>query len=283
MIKVGQVIKLNAGFYDIKSENKIFRTRARGNLREQNINPLVGDFVEFQENGFLINVLARKNFMLRPKVANVDCVAIVTSLVEPKLSTLLLDKFLAIIEFQKIEPILIFTKIDLANDRQVIQDYISQGYSCFEIDNKNTSYQTIENLKSILKNKLVVFTGQTGVGKSTTINNLLNLDLETNEISKALGRGKHTTRTIEIFTKDDLSIIDTPGFGSLEINLTQLELAKSFKDFQVWSKQCKFRSCLHYKENEEECFIKRKKRSGELLESRYENYLKMLNKENEKW
>ena len=125
-----------------------------------------------------------------------------------------------------------------------------------------------------MKNKLTVFTGQSGAGKTSLLNNLFNLSNETNEISKALNRGKHTTRVVEIFEKENMKIIDTPGFSSLAINLTKEELSKSYFDFKNWSKLCEFNSCLHYKEKK--CEIKKQLEMKKLLNSRYENYIKML-------
>lgn len=268
---IGQVVKVISGFYDVFYNNKIFRLRASGSLRDNKINPLVGDYVEFVENGLLLNVLERKNSLIRPKVANIDQVAIVCSLNEPKFSSLLLDRFLAMIEVQRIKPIIIFTKPDLGNI-QPYHDYLSQKYDCFLINNKESALHN--DLKKNLENKLTVFTGQTGVGKSTTINNLFNLDLKTNEISKSLGRGKHTTRVVEIFQIGKFKIIDTPGFGSIQINLSKTQLSKAYFDFNNWSKKCKFNSCLHYKEDY--CFIKKQLDKNILLKSRYDNYIKIL-------
>ncbi len=272
MLKQGQVIKVIAGFYDVVSNNNIYRLRASGSLRDNNINPVVGDIVEFKDDSLLLKVNERRNFLIRPKVANVDQVVIITSLAEPKFSSLLLDKFLAIIESQNIDVIIIFTKADLG-DNQPYFDYQSQGYKCLLINNKNMENE-IENIRNNFKNKLSVFTGQTGVGKTSTINNLLNLDRATGEISKSLGRGKHTTREVEILINNNIEIIDTPGFSSLEIQLTKQELAHSYFDFKEWSKHCKFSSCLHHKEIE--CEVKRKLEEGNLLQSRYDNYIKML-------
>lgn len=269
---IGQVIKVNAGFYDILSEGKIFRTRGSGNLRETLQNPLVGDNVMFNPDGFVYEILERKNFLIRPKVANIDQVIIVTALAEPKFSSFLLDKFLAIIEFQEIKPIILFTKSDLIND-DIYKDYKSQGYDVLKISN-NDSSQNYDELKKILNSKLSVFTGQSGAGKSTTINNISNLNIETQIISKSLGRGKHTTRTVEIHILDNYEIIDTPGFSILEATLTKNELAKSFHDFKKLSFECEFRTCIHFKEIK--CKIKDEVENGRILRSRYKNYIRLI-------
>lgn len=268
---IGQIIKIISGFYDISYENKIYRVKASNSLRDKKLIPLVGDYVEFLEKGLLIDILERRNFLIRPKVANIDQVAIICSLNEPKFSSLLLDRFLAIIEFQNIEPILIFTKADLGNI-QPFNDYLNQKYNCFLISNQEKS--NLNLLKRSLDNKLTVFTGQSGVGKTTTINRLFDLKLQTGAISKALGRGKHTTRIVEIFKFDKIKIIDTPGFSSIKINLNKQQLASSYFDFKIWSKQCRFKSCLHYKE--QDCYVKIQLKKNILLKSRYNNYIRIL-------
>lgn len=272
MIKVGQIKKINAGFFDVKFENQVFRLRASGSLRDNNDIPIVGDYVEFKDDQLLIGIKERKNSLIRPKVANIDQVAIVVSLNEPKFSSFLLDKFLAIIEFQKINTLIIFTKSDLG-DHQPYYDYLAQGFKCILLNNFATDNKWNEII-NLFKSKLTVLTGQTGVGKTTTLNNLLNKNEKTDVISLALGRGKHTTRTVEIFENNGVEIIDTPGFSSLEIKLTKNELANSYFDFQKWSKYCKFTTCIHYKE--EDCYIKKMYNENKLLKSRYENYIKML-------
>lgn len=272
VIKVGQIVKINAGFFDVKLENQIFRLRASGSLRDNNLIPIVGDFVEFKDDKVLTSIKPRRNFLIRPKVANVDQVAIIVSLNEPKFSSLLLDKFLAIIEFQKIKTLIVFTKSDLG-DHQHYYDYASQNFDCILLNNFAKDNQWNKIIKKF-KNKLTVLTGQTGVGKTTTLNNLLKTNEKTDQISFALGRGKHTTRTVEIFNNEGVEIIDTPGFSSLEIKLTKNELANSYFDFQKWSKYCKFTSCIHYKE--EDCEVKRMYNEKKLLKSRYENYIKIL-------
>lgn len=274
MLKKGRIIKVISGFYDVKTnDNKIIRLRASGYLRDNNIIPVVGDIVEYRDEKVIDNISERKNFLIRPKVANVDCVAIVVSLDKPKFSSLLLDRFLAIVEFQNIETMIIFTKADIGDNRPYY-DYKSQNFNCVLINNNNDENFKWNETRKIFENKLVVFTGQSGVGKSTTINHLLNSNQETNEISNALGRGKHTTRVVEIISNENIEIIDTPGFGSIEVTLTKEQLAKSYFDFKKWSKECKFSSCLHYKENS--CKVKEQLENGKLLKSRYDNYIKIL-------
>ncbi|MGL6125192.1 MAG: ribosome small subunit-dependent GTPase A [Metamycoplasmataceae bacterium] len=269
---IGKVLKVNSGFYDILSNGNVYRTRGSGNLRNTSQHPVVGDNVKFNPDGFLYEILERKNFLVRPKVANVDQVVIVTALCEPKFSSFILDKFLAIVEFQNIMPIILFTKADLTNDK-IYQDYKSQGYVVVKISNNNIE-QNFDELKKLLVGKLSVFTGQSGAGKSSTINNITDLNLDTQNISKSLGRGKHTTRIVEIYQFDDFEIIDTPGFSILESTLSKIDLSKSFHDFKKLSFECEFRTCIHFKELN--CKIKEELEKGNILKSRYKNYLRLI-------
>jgi len=266
----GKVVRSISGFYDIKSKDKIFRVRGSGNLRENDTSLVVGDEVEFDIDGFLTKVYPRKNFLVRPKVANIDQAVIVISVKEPRLSKLLLNKFLANIEFANIHPVILFTKID--KGIAPIEEYRLMGYRVFEIDNNKA---LPKELKKIFKDKLTVFTGQTGVGKSTTINNIAKLNREVQEISKALGRGKHTTRVVEVVDWAYGELIDTPGFSKLKLQLNQKELSKSWHIFKNLSRNCEFNDCLHI--NEKHCAIKNK--IGKLISNDfYEIYLR-LNKE----
>lgn len=269
---VGQVVRVIAGYYDVVTdENKEYRTRGSGNMRNEQQSPLVGDYVDFEIDGFVTKIHPRKNSLVRPKVANIDQAIIVISLKEPDYSSILLNKFLAIIEFNNIDPIIVFTKKDLTNETH-IDEFKHFGYKTFEISNLEPN--TLNELKYVFKDKLSVFTGQTGAGKSTTINNLAQTNRETQEISKALGRGKHTTRVVEIIPWHGGRLIDTPGFSSLDLNLTRLELSKSYKQFRELSKKCKFNNCLHDKEMD--CEIKRAVETKVVSEQRYNDYIRLL-------
>lgn len=268
----GRINKIIAGFYDIEHAKKIYRVRGSGKLRMLKIVPIVGDFVEFDANGFLTKVYPRKNMLVRPKVANIDQVLIVMSLSQPDFSDFLLDKYLAIVESRNIKPIIIFTKHDLKPLTNHKKDYESQGYKVFEINNLKFNN---ENLKAIIKNKISVFMGQSGVGKSSLINNLTHLNLKTQTISQALNRGKHTTRVVEMFDYNGGKIIDTPGFSSIDFDLTKQALAQSYHDFKKISQKCQFyKNCLHF--HEKKCEIKTQVDKGKILKSRYQNYLKLL-------
>ena len=276
---IGQLISINADQYEIKNNEKKYIVNAAGRLRLNEASPIVGDIVEFTPGEFLTKVLPRRNFLNRPKVANIDQAIIVTSLVEPNYSSILLNKFLAIIEHNKIKPIILFTKKDLTVESH-LKEYINQGYETYEID--NISKKGITEISKIFKNKLSVFTGQTGAGKSSTINSIAGLNLQTDKISKSLGRGKHTTRVVKIFDWMDGQLIDTPGFSSLDFNLTKLELSRSFHDFEKASLKCKFsRSCIHYKEIH--CEVKEMVIRNEITKQRYKDYVRLIEEvDNEK-
>ncbi|MGY6171844.1 ribosome small subunit-dependent GTPase A [Candidatus Mycoplasma pogonae] len=273
----GKVIRINAGFYDIfdQETEQEYRTRGSGKLRNLETSPLVGDYVEFEPNGFLTKIYPRRNYFTRPKIANIDQAIIVISLKEPKFSSLLLDKFLMIVEAKKIHPVIIFTKYDLNPDDSIVQSYEQLNYHCFRFS--KTSDQNLEALRKIFKNKTSVFMGQSGVGKTTAINLLSNNDFATQAISKALNRGKHTTRVVQIIAWNQGELIDTPGFSSIELELTPLEKAHSYQMFAEASKRCKYKTCIHFNEPENDCNVKTLVKAEIIPQWRYENYLKLLN------
>ncbi|MGL5522008.1 MAG: ribosome small subunit-dependent GTPase A [Metamycoplasmataceae bacterium] len=272
-LKKGLIVKIIAGYYDILSDDKIWRTRGSGNLRNNEISPLVGDIALFRQEGQLIEIEERKNFLIRPKVANIDNVIFVASLKEPKFSSFYLDKFLMTVEIQKINCVIVFTKKDLETDWNTYLDYKNEGYDCFIIDN-NVLDQEMINLKKFIQKGLNVFTGYSGVGKTTLLNNIFSLDNKTQNISASSKRGIHTTRVVEIFIRDNIKIVDTPGFSSLSLELDQEQAAKSFKSFALYADKCKFKNCLH--KSEIDCEVKKQVEKGQIGKWRYENYLKIL-------
>lgn len=274
----GQIRKALSGFYYVYHEGETYQTRGRGNFRNRNITPLVGDWVEFEStnltDGYLLEVLERENELIRPPVSNVDLGVVVTSCVQPNFSYNLLDRFLVTLESKRIKPIIYITKVDIASDdvieelQQMREYYESIGYPVLFSENGKK-----ENLTEFFTDNLTVFMGQSGAGKSTLLNNIApQLDLEVGEISEALGRGRHTTRHVELLELNGGLVADTPGFSSIEFLEIELEdLPKEFPEFLEASQFCKFRECMHHKEPK--CEVKHRVETGEILQSRYDNYL----------
>lgn len=276
----GQIVKALSGFYYVECENKIYQCKARGKFRKKDLKPLVGDFCEFSyeegSDGYILSLQNRKNVLVRPPICNVDQALLVFSAKEPDFSSLLLDRFLMVIESKNIEPIICISKIDLCDKKEIeeqLQPYINAGYQVIYISSKEN--QGLENIKNISKKKVTVVTGQSGVGKSSLLNALdIHLNIDTNQISKALGRGKHTTRHVELIKMYDGYVADTPGFSSLEIEGEPIDIAQAYHDFRKLSSQCKFRGCLH--DSEPHCAIKEAVHLGQISQERYEHYLTFL-------
>jgi len=277
----GQIIKALSGFYYVASEDEIFQTRARGNFRNRKITPLVGDEVIFessnQTDGYLLEILPRKNELVRPPVANVDQGVVVTSLVEPNFSYNLLDRFLVTLEYEGVEPIIFLTKADLVKDlaamKAIEETYQAIGYHV--ITSKAEGEDLLE-LQRYFPERITVFMGQSGAGKSTLLNRIVpELALETGVISESLGRGKHTTRHVELLPICDGLVADTPGFSSIDfLEIEAVELPKLFPDFLAVAANCRFRECMHL--NEPDCAVKQGVAANEIAETRYKNYVQFL-------
>lgn len=274
----GQIIKIIRDLHIVSCDDKHYECKCRGKIRNQKIVPLVGDYCIFDPQKKVIEeILSRKNEFERPPVSNIDQAIIVTSITQPDFSSNLLDRFLITMQLHHIESIICITKEDLetketlAEIDKVLSYYQKIGYKI--ISNKN-----IEEIKQYLSGKTTVFTGQTGAGKSTLINKLYpKLNLEVGEISMALGRGKHTTRVISLFELNGGKVLDTPGFSSLDLyNFPKDDIKNSFIEFKTYP--CPFKDCTHTKEKE--CSIKGAVKNKQILESRYENYLKFIERRN---
>jgi len=276
----GQIIKALSGFYYVESENQIFQCRARGKFRKNAQKPLVGDYCEFsienENEGYIFQLLERKNELVRPPICNVDQALLVFSAKEPDMNTLLLDRFLVLIEHMNIEPIICISKIDLVDIDEIkhmMKPYEIAGYQIYYLSSKRK--QGVEDIQNIFQNKITVITGQSGVGKSSLLNALdIHLHIDTNEISKSLGRGKHTTRHVELIKMYGGYVADTPGFSSLELHMDPEELAQAYHDFYELSFSCKFRGCLH--DSEPYCAVKEAVHNGKISKERYEHYLMFL-------
>lgn len=270
----GRVIKLISNKWTVLVEGHFYECSSIGKFKYLKISPLVGDIVEIdKENNVIKNIMPRKNELVRPPIANVDQAIILVSCREPNFSSNLLDKMLVVIEYNNIKPIICFTKYDLLDDTsemdEIINYYRTIGYTVYI--NKE-----ISDIKNILKDKISVLTGQTGVGKSSLLNSLKeDLNLATGEISKALGRGRHTTRHVELLDIDGGLVADTPGFSSLDfMGMDKKDIKDNFIEFYENEDKCKYQDCLHIKEDG--CYIKKLVSEGKIRNTRYENYKKFI-------
>ncbi len=280
----GQIRKALSGFYYVQDGEQLIQTRGRGVFRKRGITPLVGDFVEYEvegnNDGTLTRIAERKNELVRPPIANIDQAILVFSVVEPDFNTILLDRFLVVLESFHIQPLICLTKMDLlpAEKREdmarYIADYEGIGYTVIETFKDDASI--LGKLTPLLAGKTSVLAGQSGVGKSTLLNTLMpQLNLKTGVISDALGRGKHTTRHVELIEVAGGLIADTPGFSSFDFDtIEKEELTYCFPDLAHLSENCKFRGCLHVKEPK--CAVKAALEAGDLQQYRYDHYLQFL-------
>lgn len=272
----GRITKIISNDYTVTVDNKEYICKSRGKFRNQKISPKVGDIVDIDsDNNYILSVDKRKNELVRPPVSNIDQVIIITSVKHPDFSTNLLDKLLTIIEYNNIKPVICLTKMDLLSDEELrnINNFISYY--------KTIGYQVLINtetdeLKNIFKNKITVFTGQSGAGKSTLLNHLNpDLNIKTDEISMALGRGKHTTRHVELIRLYGGLVADTPGFSDIDLTeMSKTDIRDNFIDFELYRDTCKYKDCLHNKEDD--CHIKQLVASGQILKTRYDNYIKFI-------
>lgn len=271
---VGKVIKLISNKWTVQVEEHYYECSSIGKFKYLKVSPLVGDVVEIDINNKVITTIyPRKNELVRPPIANVDQAIILTSCKEPDFSSNLLDKMLVIIEYNNVKPIICFTKYDLLKDTKEIDEIINYykkvGYEVY-------INSDVEKIKSVFKGKITVLTGQTGVGKSSLLNSLKkDLNLPTGEISKALGRGRHTTRHVELLEIEDGLVADTPGFSSIDfIGMDKNDIKDNFVEFYENQDKCKYKDCLHLKEDG--CYIKKMVEEGKIRSTRYDNYKKFI-------
>ena len=276
----GQIVKILSNLYFVNCDGTIYECHSRGVFRNKNITPVVGDYcIIDSDTNYILEILPRKNFLIRPLVANIDQGLIVTSLKTPDFSTNLLDKLILVMELNSIKPIICITKEDIVDDslktevKGILDYYKKIGYTVFY------NYE-LDEIKKIFKDKTTVFTGQTGAGKSSLFNKLdPSLNFETGEVSEALGRGKHTTRFVELISLFDGKLVDTPGFSSIDLTVyTKEQIKSSFIEFNNYN--CKYKDCNHLNEGINECAIKKAVEEKNILKSRYDNYLKFINEIN---
>ena len=273
----GKIICINAAIHRVLLENNtIIDTKVRGKLRNQHIEPLVGDNVVVDiKNNTIEKIGTRKNCLERPLIANIDKLLIVMSTSIPVFSSYLIDKFLIIAKMNNIEPIIVITKTDMISlkEKTDIKKYINYYR---HIGIKTYINSSLKKIKKEFEGSVVALCGQTGSGKSSLLNRIdASLCLKTGEVSDALGRGKHTTRLVELLEVNGGLIADTPGFSSLDLNIDPKEIKKYYPDF---NKPCKYRSCLHIKEDG--CSIIKLVLKGKIPKWRYDNYLKFVEETN---
>lgn len=283
MERLGRIIAAVSGMYTVESAKEIFLCRAKGRFRNTNTKFIVGDFIVFNDDEMIITeTKERKSMLMRPQIANLDYALVAVSLKEPEFSSFLLNKMVMHCCLANIEPIICLTKTDLDEVSEEIEilmnDYRYNGYKIIYASKENNG--GIDEIKNIIKDKTIAICGQSGVGKSSLLNKIdASFNLQTNTISKALGRGKHTTTNTSLLPFGDGYIADTPGFSSLELNYSLNEIAISFYDFQKYAQNCKFRNCLHL--SEKVCGIKEAIAKKEISMIRYNDYVTIITKQGE--
>ena len=287
----GKIIKGIAGFYYVHSEDGfVYECKAKGIFRKDNQKPLVGDDVEITvldmeaKEGNLIKILPRRNFLIRPAVANVDQAFVIFALEDPRPNFLLMDRFLVMMEQAGIPAVICFNKKDLVKEeeaRKICGTYRDCGYQVLLTNAK--AGEGVEEIRQILRGRTTVVAGPSGVGKSS-LTNLLQDDvrMETGEISRKLKRGRHTTRHSQMIpVGEETYLVDTPGFSSLYLTgMEQQDLKNYFREFQKYEGCCRFQGCSHI--HEPDCQVKTALEKGEISRLRYEDYLSLYEELKEK-
>jgi len=282
-LKTGRIVKLISGVYQVDVDGVRFDTKPRGLFRKKKFSPVVGDIVDFEvqneQEGYIHHVHDRDNELKRPPVSNIDELVIVMSAVEPQFSTQLLDRFLVVAHSYDLEPRILITKKDLTT--QDNQEYIQAMLDLYQDIGYPTQFISKNDDRVSIVDEwnhgLIVLSGQSGVGKTTFLNHYRpELNLETNDISKSLNRGKHTTRHVELYERNHGFIADTPGFSALDFDhIEKDELKNYFVDIKDAGQNCKFRNCNHIKEPK--CNVKHLVDEGKIAQFRYEHYLQLFN------
>ena len=287
----GTIIKALSGFYYVSAENSVYECRARGKFRLDGTSPLVGDRVSFAVSGngkgYIEKIYERKNYFIRPAVANIDVLVFIAANTNPVTDPFLIDRVSVITEEAGCELVVCINKTDTDPANELYDIYSSSGFDTFRVSAFDGS--GIDELRSALKGKICAFTGNSGVGKSSILNAIVpELKLEVGEVSEKLGRGRHTTRHVEFFAVDeDTFIADTPGFASFEVEMMQTidkhELQYDFRDFRSCIAKCRFADCAHLKEPG--CSVTAAVENGQIKPSRYQSYIRLyeLSAQNKFW
>lgn len=275
----GVIIKGVGGLYKVAVDKVIYDCKARGKFRKLNITPMVGDRVIIRvledQTAVIDEIMPRRNVLSRPPVANVDQMIAVVSVKQPAPNLFQLDKLILTAEKQHLDIIICINKIDLADSPN---EYLSLG-NVYEAAGYNVAYTStkepvsgIQEIKALLKGKISVMAGQSGVGKSSLINALCGQErMEVGEVSVKAGLGRHTTRHVELLNTDGGMIADTPGFNAYELQLTKYEAATFYREFLKYADGCRFKDCLHLKEPD--CAIRDAAEHGLIDKGRYERYV----------
>lgn len=293
-MKQGIIIENISNIFKIICENELYTCDARGKLKKDDIKPVVGDKVNFEttkieeKTGVIEEILPRENYIKRPKIANINQIVLVISSQMPKPDLLMLDKQLAFAEYMNIKPVIVINKIDLAKEiaEEIKEQYKFTNYEIIETNAKENV--GIYELRNVLKSKISVFSGNSGVGKSTLLNDLFedNLTLE-GKISSKNKRGKNTTTTVKLYELEENTFIaDSPGFSTFDIyEIETTNLAEYFVEFKEYIENCEFVGCTHIKE--ENCGIKQALKENKISQNRYERYIKIYeeikDREEHKW
>lgn len=287
----GKIIKGIAGFYYIYAEDgNIYECKAKGIFRKDNFKPLVGDNVEItvlneeEKEGSVTSILPRRNSLIRPAVANVDQAFLIFAMENPKPNFLLLDRFLIMMEQQKIPVVICFNKKDVGEKEEMEKLYeIYTGCGYRVVLSSTYEGEGMDEIREILKGKTTVVAGPSGVGKSSITNCMQGeVQMETGEISKKLKRGKHTTRHSQVIpVEKNTFLVDTPGFSSLYLtDMKEEELRDYFPEFVMYEPQCRFQGCMHI--HEPGCAVKKALSEGKISQQRYDNYLALYEELKEK-
>ena len=281
--QTGRIVRSLSGFYDVRLPDGVITCRGRGVLRRQHVTPLTGDMAEVtveHGKGMVEAVLPRKNSFIRPAVANVDALIIFAANVNPVTEPFLIDRVAAIAGNQNVESVLCVNKCDLDPAKSLREIYERAGFRVFPVS--AVTGEGLDALRGFLQGKLTAFTGNTGVGKSSILNALCpELELATGEVSEKLGRGRHTTRHVELYALGDGTyVMDTPGFASFDTDqmdvILKENLQYAFPDFAPYIGHCQFADCSHRREPG--CAVRAALEAGQIVPSRYESYLKLYEK-----